>query len=180
MAIDLIISVDDMKSVCGLSSSMDGNYLTSYIDQATDLATTNVLGTALTQKLISDNNNSTLTGVYEEMWNSAKCSVKKMVAWQAYQLCLPRMLFKIGAETISVGDTDDVTSIDSSDLAVLTRQADASRVMYENGVKNYLSTNYSSIPELVDSTPNYKPADTTHSDTSQGLSFTPNITYSNF
>ena len=180
MTTDLIISVEDFREVCQIKDAFDSDYLTSFIDQSTDLAGQNVLGTALLIKMINDYNSNTLTGLYAELWDSRKCSVKKMVSWQTYQLALPRMLFKIGAATITDNESENLTAIDSNDLGLMIRQADATRVNYENRVKEFLTTNYSSIPELQDSTPNYKPANTSKVDTSQGMSFSPNITYTNF
>lgn len=180
MATHLIISVDDVREVCALSDSVDSDYLTSFIDSATRLAGQNVLGTALMIKLIEDYNNGALTGIYETLYDSYESSVRRMICWQTYQLALPTLQYKIGAAGITVGDTEDRTLADSSELALLIRNSDAERVNYENQVKSFLSQNYYSIPELTDSTPNYKPANTTPNDTSMGLSFGTNNLYTNF
>lgn len=180
MATNLIISVDDIREVCGLSNNFDPDYLTAFIDQSTDLAGQNVLGTALLVKIKTDYNNGGLTGLYSTLWNSDTCSVKKMICWQTYQLCLPRMLYKIGAATITSNESENLDSIGQDELGVMIRQADATRVTYENRVKDFLRENYTSIPELADSNPNYKPADLIQGDTSMGLSFGKDIRYSNF
>lgn len=176
----LLISIDDFREVCGLSDSFDSDYLEPMIVQATDLATEQVIGTALMVKIRTDFNNGALAGLYYTLWDSDKCSLKKMICWQAYQLCLPRMLYKIGAETISAGDTTEVTSIDANELGLLTRQADASRSMYENRVKKFLQSNQASIAELADTTLDYLRPNTEPTNTSMGLSFGENITYNNF
>lgn len=177
---DLIISVDDIREVCGIKDSFDSEYLTAFIDQSTDLAGQDVLGTALLIKLINDYNTQSLSGIYLELYDSRKCSVRKMVCWQTYQLSLHRMLYKIGSATITTNESLDLNNIDSSDLSIMERKAEASRVNYENRVKSFLSTNYNEIPELNDSTPNYKRANTSKNDVSMGLGFSPNLNFNNF
>ena len=175
----LIISIDDLKTVCGISKKFDPNYLDSMIVQATDLATQNVLGTALTVKLRTDYNNGGLSGIYATLWDSDEASVKKLLCWQTYQLALPRMLYKIGAATISKGNTNE-ESIEKEELGLLIRQADATRVSYENRVKDFLTNNYSSIPELSNTTLGYLKPNTEESNTSMGLSFGTNNRFTDF
>jgi len=177
---NLLISIDDFKEICGISDSFDANYIEPMIVQATDLAAQQVIGTALTIKIRTDYNAGSLAGLYQDLWDSDKCSFKKLLAWQTLQLCLPRMLYKIGAETISTGDTTEVESISSEELALLNRNADATRVLYENRVKKFLTENKDSIPELQDDTPEYLKSKTSESDTSMGLTFSPDIRYTNF
>ena len=177
----LPISIDDLREVCGISDSYDSNYLEPMIVQAIDLATENLIGTALLIKITTDyNTENGLQGVYSTIWDSNFCSLKKVICWQTYQLALPRMFIKIGAEGISYGDTTEVNMIDSSDMGMLIRQADASRVMYENRLKKYLMDNRSLITELDDTTLDYLRPNTTQSDTSMGLSTSPDIRYTNF
>lgn len=178
---DLLISIDDFKQVCGVSKGFDSNYIYSMIEQATDLATQNLIGTALLVKIRTDyNTDEGLTGVYATLWDSDYCSLKKVICWQTYQLTLPRMFIKIGAEGITYGDTSDVNMVDSSDIGMLTRQADASRVGYENRLKTYLQNNKASIPELSNTDIDYLKENTEKSDTSMGLSFGKNNFYENF
>lgn len=177
---NLLISVDDLREVCGLSNDFDANYLEPMLVQSTDLAAQNILGTALTIKIREDYNADALAGLYLSLWDSDYASVRKMICWQAYQLGLPRMLWKIGAATISSGDTESETSITSDDLGVMIRQADATRVGYENRVKEFLVNNRSSIPELADTTLGYLQDNTEEVNTSMGMSFGKNIIYDNF
>ena len=179
MAIDipLLIGVDEFKFYTATSESFTAEIITPAIIQSTDLAAQNVLGTALMVKLKSDYNGGTLAAKYQELYDSDKASVLKMVIWQTFVMALPRLLYKIGAATISVGDTDEVSSIDDTQLASMQRTAESSMVFYENQVKQYLTTNYSSFAELVDSTPNYIPADTKAVYTSQGTTYSVNKVY---
>ena len=174
---DLIIGVDRFKYFTGVSEKFDAKYIAPLIIQATDLAAQNVLGTALTIKLRTDYNEGTLAGVYQELYNSDKASVEKMVIYQALILGLPRMLYKIGAETISAGDTEEVASIGTDELSLLQRQASASKTFYENQVIEYLQNNRNSFPELEDSEPDYLKANLTERDTSQGTTYSINRLY---
>ena len=177
---NLLISVDDFKNICGIDKAFDANYLEPMIVQATDTVTENILGTALTIKIRTDYNSDSLTGLYATLWDSDQCSLKKLLAWQTLQLCLPRMLYKIGAETISTGDTELVASISSDELGLLNRNADSTRVLYENRVKKFLEQNQASIPELQDTTPEYLKPNLEKSDTSLGMSFGVDNRYQNF
>jgi hypothetical protein len=100
-----------------------------------------------------------------------------MIIWQTYVMALPRLLYKIGAATISVGDTDEVTSVDSDTLSGMQRTAEASMVFYENQVKTYLHNNYPDFPELIDSTPSYVPVNVETVYTSQGTTYSVNKFY---
>ena len=174
---NLIIGIDRFKFFTGVSQSFDAKYIEPLIIQATDLAAQNVLGTALMVKLRTDYNEGTLTGVYQELYNSDKASVEKMVIYQALILGLPRMLYKIGAETISTGDTDEVSSIGTDELSLLQRQASASKAFYENQVIDYLRNNKESFPELENNEPDYFKANLTDRDTSQGTTYSINRFY---
>ena len=174
---DLIIGVDRFKYFTGVSKGFDSKFLAPLIIQATDLISQNILGTALMIKLRTDYNELTLTGAYQELYNSDKASVEKMVIYQALILGLPRMLYKIGAETISTGDTEEVSSIGTDELSLLQRQASASKVFYENQVIDYLRNNRASLPELDNNTPDYLRANLTERDTSQGTTYSINRVY---
>ena len=59
----------------------------------------------------------------------------------------------------------------------MQRQATASKVFYENQVKNYLTQNYGNFPELAENTPEYIRSNRTESYSSQGTTFTTNKRY---
>jgi len=176
----LLISIDELKFICSLSGAFDSNYLSPLVLQASDLASQNVLGTALMVKLRTDFNAETLTGIYDTLYDSDECSVLKMIAWQSYSLGLIRMLYKIGAETISAGDTDEVSPISKEDLGSMQRAASASKSFYENRVKSFLLNNWADIPKLSDNTLDYIKPNTEKSDTSQGMGYSDNIVFNDF
>ena len=177
VTIPLLIGLDDLKFYLGITENFDSRLLEPLVIQSTDLAAQNVLGTALMIKLRNDYNSNTLAGLYQELYNSDKASVMKMIIWQTYVMALPRMLYKIGAETISIGDTDEVTSIGSDELGNMQRQAEASKVFYENQVKQYLTSNFQNIPELSVNTPEYIRSNRTESYSSQGTTYSINKRY---
>jgi hypothetical protein len=174
---DLLIGIDEFRYYTGMSKSLTAELLTPLIIQATDLASQNVLGTALMIKLRTDYNASSLANKYLTLYDSDESSVLKMIIWQTYVMALPRLLYKIGAATISVGDTDEVTSVDSDTLSGMQRTAEASMVFYENQVKTYLHNNYPDFPELIDSTPSYVPVNVETVYTSQGTTYSVNKFY---
>lgn len=179
--VPLIISIDDFRSYTAISDNFNSDTLAAIIVRATDLNCQDILGTALTDKLVTDYNADTLTGVYDELYDSSKASVKKMVIWQAYVHGLSRFAYKIQNNGISkTGGDIDAEVIQPDELGRLQREASGTLALYENRVKNYLSNNYSSFSELEDSTPEYLTADLKRSKTDYGISATPTKLYSDF
>lgn len=177
MSEDLIISIDKMRYYANISDTTDANFLAPLIIQATDTIGESTLGTALVERLRSDYNNDTLAGIYSTLY----VMVEKMIIWQSYSLGLPRMLYRIGNGQITKGTSSGNSDpIDSADLSNLQRGAAATLATYENKVKTFLQSNYSSFPELKDNTPDYVKANLSPSDTSQGTTYTPNIYFSDF
>ena len=177
---DLIISVDDMRYYCALSDSFDENILAPFILQATDTIAQNILGTALTEKIITDYNAGTLSGVYQTLYDSADSRLVRMVAWQAYVLSIPRMALYIANGGITRLSGANGESATNQDISMLQRNAEATLLTYENQVKNYLSQNSSSFTELNDNTPSYLKPNLKANDSSQGLSSTPNRYFSDY
>lgn len=173
---DLIISIDRFRELTGVYDTMDENLIAPHIEIATDVLTEEVLGTALTNKLITDFNADTLTGLYETVYPY----VEKMVVFQAFKFGLVSWLIQVSNGKITKGSTLDSSPIELSELAALERRQDAKIVRYTNQVKKFLADNFNDIPELkVDTVPYLKP-DTGEVNTAQGLSSTPNILYNNF
>ena len=177
----LIISVDDFRGFTAISDNFNESVLTAIIIRATDLNCQEIIGTALTEKLIELSNASTLAGDYLELYDSAKCSVKKMVIWQAYVYGLPRFAFKIQNNGISkTGGDIESDPIENSELGILQREAKGALTLYENKVKTYLLNNRSKFPELADNTPEYLKDNLQKSTTDYGISSTPNKYYSDY
>lgn len=177
MAQDLIIGIDDFRELTGMGDAVSDKRITAMIVSATDTYCQRILGTALTQKLISDYNDDDLADEYLELWDSAKASVKKMVIWQAYVHNLTSLVWTAGNGKFVKGSTEDGESAEASDIAMLRREKAAMLTDYENRVKTYLSENQSDFPELTDTTPEYLQENTAHSGTSQGTDYLPTLKY---
>lgn len=177
---DLIISVDDLRYYCAIGDAFDAKWLTPWILQATELTAQKILGTALMDKLIEDYNASNLSGKYQELYHSNKSSVKLMVCWQALRLALPRMALSINNGSITRNGTTNGESASNEDIAMLHRNADATLTMYENKVKDYLIQNNASFPELKDNTPEFIKPNLQESNSTQGLSASPDLSYNDY
>ena len=174
--VDLIISIDKLRYYTPIQDTVDSEFLTPLVITATDIATQQVLGTALTEKLITDFNADTLTGIYATMYPK----VEKMVVWQCFKDGLPYMLYKIANGKITKGGTEDSSPIELEELSSMIRNAESKRVFYENDLKAYLRANRSSISEFDSSVAWYVKEDLGDTDSTQGLSSTPNRRYDNF
>ena len=172
--LSLIISIDDFRGYTAISDNFDSNTLAAIIVRATDLNCQEILGTALTDKLILEYNAGTLAGAYDELYDSSKSSVKKMVIWQAYVHGLSRFAYKIQNNGISkTGGDIDAEALQPDELGRLQREAQGTLTLYENRVKNYISNNFSDFPELLDTTPEFLKVDLQKSKTDYGISATP-------
>lgn len=177
----LLISIDDFQSIVGLSNTFDEDYIEPMISQATDITTERILGTALTEKIKTDYNSESLTGLYGELYDSPKCSLKKMICWETYVLCLPRMAIQIqNGGVVRASGSNSQEAASNADLTMLMERGSSSVVFHENRVKKFLSTNYNDIPELKDDTPDYLKPNTEESDNTKGLGFSPNFKFDNF
>lgn len=179
----LIISVDKFKAYASISGDFDDNVLSASIISATDLHCQEILGTALTEKLITDFNADSLTGLYQELYSSTKASVEKMVVWQTFVNDIPKFAYKVQNNGIgkSGGDLEgSVEPIDKGDLAILQNSSKGKMLRYENQVKNFLIENYNDIPELSDTTPEFLKPHLTKKVNDNGISSTPNRVYNDF
>lgn len=173
---DLIIGIDRFRELTGVYDTMDSNFISPHIEVATDVISAEVLGTALTIKLITDYNADTLAGLYLEMYPY----VEKMVIFQSYAYGLPEWWIQVSNGKITKGQTSDSTPIEASELGILERRQEAKVVRYTNQVKAFLSNNYSDIPELAVDTVPYLLPNTKPTNSSNGLTSTPSIRYSDF
>lgn len=177
MAQTLIIGIDDFRELTGLGDAISETRLTAMIVAATDTYTRTILGTALTQALITKYNADDLSGAYQELYDSEHCSVKKMVIWQTFVHNMNSLLWTVGNGSISRGTPEQGQSADASDIANLKREKAAMLAQYENDVKKYLSQNQSDFSELSVNTPTYLQENTSRSGTSQGTTYTPTLKY---
>lgn len=178
MESELIISIDRFRKLTATNSTFDDNFIWAMIERATDIVIQSYLGTALTEKLITDYNARTLTGLYSTMYNSKYCSIEKMVTWLAFQKGLPRMAYRV--QNNGIGKSSGAMEgevITTADLAILQNECEAYVVDYTNQVKTFLSQNFVNIPELKDTTLDYLKPNLTPSEARVGFGTTPNNYY---
>ena len=175
----LIIGVDALRELKGISNTTDSDFLFPMIVQAQDLQCQRILGTALTVKLITDFNAETLTGVYDELYNSSKASVKKMVAAQAFYHNIDRLWLRVGNGSISKGNEGIITA-SKDEIAEFKESEKALMIGYENRVKTFLTENYALLPELADTTPEFLQENTVPSNNASGFADVKTITYNNY
>lgn len=174
---ELIISIDRFRELTGISDAYNEGYIAPFIERATDIIAEQILGTALTTKLITDFNSDTLAGLYLTMYNSRECSIEKMVAWTAYKSSLYRMSVRISNTGISDGSgSPDGNAVSTQRLADLQNECEAAAMEYTNRVKNFLQLKYNDIPELKDNTPEFLKPDL-HKSNSWTINASPNNVY---
>jgi hypothetical protein len=173
---DLIIGIEKFRFYTNTEDTVSAEFITPLIVTAQDIQATNVLGTALVDKIITDYNADTLTGVYDTMYPM----IEKMVIWQAYRYGLPQLLYRVSNGKITKGGTQDSQPIEADELANLQRDCDGKVAHYTNRLKAYLRDNATSIPEFDNTTAWYKQENLTDDTTSMGTTYSGNNRYSDF
>lgn len=172
---DLIISIDSFRFYTNVEDTVDANFIEPAIITAQD-SSEQILGTALKEKLVTDFNADTLAGVYLTIHTL----LTKWICWVAYKKLLPKIYIKVANGKLTKGSNVDSSPIESSELGELLRSCDGDIVVYENKLKAYLRDNAGSISEFTSSVDWYYNENLKDSDTTQGLSSTPNTFYTNF
>lgn len=176
VSVDLIISIEDFRFYTNTNDTVDSEFITPMIILAQDTHAKKVLGTALTNKLITDFNADTLTGVYATMYPM----VEKMVIWQAFRYALPLLYINVQNGKLTKGYTADSTPIEADEMANFQRSIDGYVVEYTNQLKAYLRDQRENISEFDNTTDWYIQENLEDGNTSMGTTYTPNRLYNDF
>jgi hypothetical protein len=145
----LFISTDRIKKDTALGGSVDDNLLLPYILMAQDRYILPVLGTDLYNKIISDIQGSSLTGVYLTLLQTY---IQPALVQFAFATCLPFLRLRMVNNAVVTMSSEQGSSASHSDLKPLISASMDQAEFYRERLIDYISNNTSSFPEYSSNT----------------------------
>ena len=146
----LYISATRLKTDSALQGSVDDDLIMPYILLAQDMYILPILGTDLDDKLKSDIQGSTLTGVYKTL---VEDYLQKALVQFAFAELAPFMRLRFVNNAIVVmGATDQSSSASYDDIKPLMDRAKDAAEFYRERTIDYLRNNTSSFSEYSSNT----------------------------
>jgi len=140
----LFISTDRLKKDSALGGSVDDNILLPYILMAQDRYILPVLGTDLTNKLISDIQGSSLSGAYLTLLQTF---IQPSLVQFAFATVLPFLRLRMVNNSIVTMSSEQGSSVSHSDLKPLISASMDQAEFYRERLVDYLRGNLTSFPE---------------------------------
>ncbi len=140
----LFISTDRLKKDSALGGSVDDNLLLPYILMAQDRYILPVLGTKLTNKLISDIQGSSLSGAYLTLLQTF---IQPSLVQYAFATVLPFLRLRMVNNSIVTMSSEQGSSVSHNDLKPLINASIDQAEFYRERLIDYLRGNLTSFPE---------------------------------
>ena len=140
----LFISTDRLKKDSALGGSVDDNILLPYILMAQDRYILPVLGTDLTNKLISDIQGSSLAGAYLTLLQTF---IQPSLVQYSFATVLPFLRLRMVNNSIVTMSSEQGSSVSHSDLKPLISASIDQAEFYRERLIDYLRGNLTSFPE---------------------------------
>ena len=140
----LFISTDRLKRDSALGGSCDDNLLLPYILMAQDRYILPILGTDLTNKLISDIQGSSLTGNYLTLLQTF---IQPALVQFAFATVLPFLRLRMVNNSIVTMSSEQGSSVAHEDLKPLINASMDQGEFYRERLIDYVKSNTSLFPE---------------------------------
>jgi len=140
----LFISTDRLKKDSALGGSVDDNLLLPYILMAQDRYILPVLGTDLTNKLISDIQDSSLTGNYLTLLQTF---IQPALVQFAFATVLPFLRLRMVNNSVVTMSSEQGSSVSHEDLKPLINASLDQGEFYRKRLVDYVTSNTGSFPE---------------------------------
>ena len=145
----LFISTDRIKKDTALGGSVDDNLLLPYILMAQDRYILPVLGTDLNDKLISDIQGSSLSGVYLTLLQTY---IQPALVQFAFATVLPFLRLRMVNNSIVTMSSEQGSSVSHEELKPLINASMDQAEFYRERLIDYIRNNTSSFPEYSTNT----------------------------
>ena len=145
----LFISTNRLKKDSSLGGSVDDDLLLPYILMAQDRYILPILGTDLTNKLISDIQGSSLTGNYLTLLQTY---IQPALVQFAFATVLPFLRLRMVNNSIVTMNTEQGTSVSHEELKPLINASMDQGEFYRKRLIDYLTGNTASFPEYSTNT----------------------------
>ena len=140
----LFISTDRLKKDSALGGSVDDNLLLPYILMAQDRYILPILGTDLTNKLISDIQGSSLAGDYLTLLQTF---IQPALVQFSFTTVLPFLRLRMVNNAIVTMNSEQGSSVSHEELKPLINASMDQAEFYRERLIDYVTSNTSSFPE---------------------------------
>ena len=140
----LFISTDRLKKDSALGGSVDDNLLLPYILMAQDRYILPILGTDLTNKLISDIQGSSLAGDYLTLLQTF---IQPALVQFSFSTVLPFLRLRMVNNAIVTMNSEQGSSVSHEELKPLINASMDQAEFYRERLIDYVTSNTSSFPE---------------------------------
>lgn len=145
----LLINEQIIKKYTQLNEAVDTNLIRPCIYLAQDKYLVNYLGTALVNKLKTDVDDETITGVYDTLLN--EYVMKSLLWWTMIEL-YPSLVYKHDNGSIVIRTSEDTSSISEAELSKMMSAAMDNAKFYTQRMIDYVCANSADFPEYTDNT----------------------------
>jgi len=145
----LFINKEYLTKYTQLNEAVDTNLIRPAIYLAQDKYIQLWLGTDLMNKIKSDIQNNTLSGVYETLLNNY---IVKPTAWWTMVELYPSLVYKLDNGNVVSRQSEDTTPVTKGELDSLVDKARDNATFYTQRLVDYLCDNNSSFPEYTSNT----------------------------
>lgn len=142
-----MIDLDYIKQTTIINDNVDDDLLKHSIVEVQDIYIKPILGTRLYDKLISDIDAQSVTGVYQTLINDYIS--KAIRQWIIHEVTID-LNYKYTNKAISKQSSDNSESIDTSDVIYLRNQRRNKAEFYSNRITEYLCENETLFIEYRD------------------------------
>ncbi len=145
----LFINKEYLTKYTQLNEAVDTNLIRPAVYLAQDKYIQLWLGTDLMNKIKSDIQNNTLSGVYETLLNNY---IVKPTAWWTMVELYPSLVYKLDNGNVVSRQSEDTTPVTKGELDSLVDKARDNATFYTQRLVDYLCDNNSSFPEYTSNT----------------------------
>lgn len=155
MAINQLIQTSKLKELSFIQENVDVGKLTVIIQRVQDMYIEDILGSALYQKLLSDNptfsgNYATLMSDYVIPCLTAYCDYESVVF----------LRIKLTAKTVGTSSDERIDTVDQEQATYARDRLYKHAIKYRNRLVDYIKDNLTLFPEYEDLDSNVKPSGT--------------------
>ena len=145
----LYISTDRLKKDTSLGGSVSNDLLFPYILMAQDRYILPILGTDLQNKLISEINASSLTGVYLTLLQTY---IQPALVQFSFSVVLPFLRLRMVNNSVVAMNSEQGNSVSHDDLKPLINASMDQGEFYRERLIDYITNNQSNFPEYSTNT----------------------------
>jgi len=140
----LLITEDYVKKYSQIAGAIDFDHIVPHIIVSQDKYLETVLGTDLIQKIKTDADAGTITGIYSTLLDTY---IRRPLMWWTLYEAAPFLKVKIDNGSIVVRTSEDTQPVSDTEMQSVRSAFRNNAEFYTNKLYEYICANNSSIPE---------------------------------